>query len=91
MKAAFGLKSGTGPRPEVILRPIPDQPAMYRGEFVAPSAGSYGFWVESDPQTMLDFNVTEPKFEFGETAMNEGLLRDLAATTTNPLEGDVTF
>jgi hypothetical protein len=81
VKAAFGLKSGTGPRPEVILRPIPDQPAMYRGEFVAPSAGSYGFWVESDPQTMLDFNVTEPKFEFGETAMNEPLLKELAATT----------
>ena len=48
---------------------------------VAPGAGAYSFWVESDPATLLDFGVTEPKFEFGETAMNEGLLRELAATT----------
>jgi hypothetical protein len=54
---------------------------MYRGEFIAPSAGAYGFWVEPDPATQLDFNVTEPKFEFGETAMNEGLLRELAGMT----------
>ncbi len=81
VKAGFGLKNGAGPRPEVILRPIPEQPAMYRGEFVAPAAGAYGFWVESDSQTMLDFNVTEPKFEFGETAMNEPLLKELAAST----------
>ena len=81
VKAAFGLKNGTGARPEVVLRSIPEQPAMYRGEFVAPGAGAYSFWVESDPTTLLDFNVTEPKFEFGETAMNEGLLKELAATT----------
>ena len=54
---------------------------MYRGEFIAPVAGAYNFWVESDPQTLLDFNVTEPKFEFGETAMNEPLLKDLASST----------
>jgi hypothetical protein len=81
MKAAFGLKNGTGARPEVVLRSIPEQPAMYRGEFVAPAAGAYSFWVESDPATLLDFSVSEPKFEFGETAMNEGLLKELAGTT----------
>jgi hypothetical protein len=81
VKGFFGLKNGQGSRPEVILRPIPEQPAMYRGEFVAPVAGAYSFWVELDPNTQLDFNVTEPKFEFGETAMNEGLLKDLAAAT----------
>jgi len=81
VKGFFGLKSGSGPRPEVILRPIPEQPAMYRGEFIAPAAGAYNFWVESDPQTLLDFSVTEPRFEFGETAMNESLLKDLASVT----------
>ena len=81
MKAFFGLKNGSGPRPEVILRPVPEQPAMYRGEFIAPVTGAYNFWVESDPQTLLDFNVTEPKFEFGETAMNESLLREMASLT----------
>jgi hypothetical protein len=81
VKAFFGLQNGSGPRPEVTLRPVPEQPAMYRGEFIAPVAGAYGFWVESDPQTVLDFSVTEPKFELGETAMNEPLLKDLAAST----------
>ena len=81
VKGFFALKSGQGPRPEVALRPVPEQPAMYRGEFIAPAAGAYGFSVENDPQTVIDFSVTEPKFEFGETAMNEGLLKELAATT----------
>jgi hypothetical protein len=39
------------------VQPVPEQPAMYRGEFVAPAAGSYTFYVENDPQTQLDFNV----------------------------------
>jgi hypothetical protein len=77
VRAFFGLKNGQGSRPEVTLRPVPEQPAMYRGEFIAPIAGAYSFWVENDPQTVLDFNVTEPRFEFGETAMNEPLLKDL--------------
>ena len=81
VKGSFGLKNGQGPRTEVALRPVPDQPAMYRGEFIATGAGGYGFSVENDPQTVLDFNVTEPRFEFGETAMNEPLLKELAATT----------
>lgn len=81
VKGSFGLKNGQGPRTEVALRPVPDQPAMYRGEFIATGAGGYGFSVENDPQTVLDFNVTEPKFEFGETAMNEALLKELAGTT----------
>jgi hypothetical protein len=36
------------------------------------------FAVKSDPATVLEFNVTEPKFESGETAMNEPLLRQMA-------------
>ncbi|MBN2505599.1 MAG: hypothetical protein JXQ71_02780 [Verrucomicrobia bacterium] len=81
VKGHFGLRNGTGPRPEVILRPVPEQPGLYRGEFIAPAAGTYSFWVDSDTDTFLDFNVSEPKFELGETAMNEPLLRELAATT----------
>jgi hypothetical protein len=81
VKAFFGLKSGEGSRPEVLLRPVSDQSGMYRGEFIAPSAGPYSYWVESDPQTVLDFSVAEPMFEFGETAMNELLLKELATST----------
>jgi hypothetical protein len=81
IKGLFATKNVTGPRGEFTLRPVPEQPAMYRGEFIAPAATLYSISVESDPQTTLEVNVSEPKFEFGETAMNEPLLKDLAAGT----------
>jgi hypothetical protein len=67
--------------PEITLRPLPEQPGLYRAEFVAPAPGNYQFWVEPDANTLLDFNVTEPGFELGETAMNEGLLQEMASRT----------
>ncbi len=81
IKGTFAVKSGQGSRGEVSLRPVPEQPAMYRGEFIAPAAGNYGFSVENDPETVIDFNVAEPKFEFGETAMSEPLLKEIARST----------
>ncbi len=81
VKGIFGLQNGTGVKSEVTLRPIPEQPGLYRAEFVAPSAGAYQFFVERDLNVPLDFNVTEPKFELGETAMNESMLREMAALT----------
>lgn len=79
VKGFYGAKEGSGPKSEVTLRAIPEQAGLYRGEFMAPAAGVYQFTVERDPTVPLDFNVTEPKFEFGETAMNEPLLREMAA------------
>jgi len=81
VKGFYGLKNAQGPHPEVSLRPIPEQPGLYRAEFVAPAPGNYQFWVEQDPDTRLDFNVTEPKFELGETAMNAPLLEEIASAT----------
>ena len=63
---------------EVLLRALPDQPGMYRTEFVAPAAGAYTFKVEGDANTQLTFAVIEPKLEMGETALNEPLMRELA-------------
>jgi hypothetical protein len=80
VKAAYGAR-GESKQTEVILRAAPDHPGLYRGEFIAPLAGQYQFWTEGDREAPLDFTVTEPKFEFGETAMNEGLLRELASAT----------
>ena len=80
VKGVFGLRTG-GKQTEVILRAAPDHPGLYRGEFVAPLPGQYQFFTEQDLNTPLDFTVAEPKFEFGETAMNEPLLRDMAAAT----------
>lgn len=80
VKGVFGLRSG-GRQTEVILRAAPDHAGLYRGEFIAPLPGQYQFFMGQDLSTPLDFTVTEPKFEFGETAMNEAMLRDLATTT----------
>jgi hypothetical protein len=81
VKGHYGLKNGQGQRPDITLRAMPEQPGLFRGEFVAPAPGDYSFWVETDLNTLLDFSVAEPKFELGETAMNESLLRDLATAT----------
>ena len=80
VRGVFGLRTG-GKQTDVVLRAAPDHPGLYRGEFVAPQPGQYQFFVEQDLNTPLDFTVTEPRFELGETAMNEALLRDLAAVT----------
>ena len=69
---------------EVLLRPVPEQRGMYKGEFVAPPAGNYKFYVDkpAEPDVKLDFTVGEPTVEFGDTAMNEQLLKDIAQTTS---------
>jgi hypothetical protein len=75
---AVRVAGAPGPRQDVVMRAVPDQPGMYRADFVALSPGLHQFAVKSDPGTVLEFNVTEPKFESGETAMNEPLLRQMA-------------
>jgi len=65
------------PKQTVPLRALPDQPGMYRGDFVAVTPGSYKFSVEGDQDTVLGFSVTKPRFELGETAMNEPLLKEM--------------
>ncbi|MDB6030006.1 MAG: hypothetical protein JWM16_344 [Verrucomicrobiales bacterium] len=81
VKGLFGLQNGQGAKSEVTLRPIPEQTGLYRAEFIAPSPGAYQFFVERDLNVPLEFNVAEPKFELGETAMNEGLLREMTQLT----------
>jgi len=65
----------------ISLRPAPDQPGIYRGEFVAPPAGNYRFKVDTDPATPLDFTVSEATIELSETALNVALLKDMATAT----------
>lgn len=81
VKALYRLQDGSGPSAEVLLRPVPEQPGLYEGQFVAGQPGPYQFWVESDPGTTLEFSVTDPRFEWGDTALNEPLLRQLASVT----------
>lgn len=71
-----------GAASEVLMRPVQDQPGLYRGEFIAGAPGDYQFSVDLDPTSAVEFSVIEPQFELGDTAMNEGLLRQMAKTTT---------
>lgn len=67
---------------EIILRPLPDQPGMYRGEFNAPEkAAGYKLYVDLDKSTLVDLPVSEPRMEPGENALNAELLESLARTT----------
>lgn len=63
---------------EISLRAVPDQPGNYRAEFVASTAGTVRFSTKRDAATALEFSVTEPRYESGETAMNEATLRAMA-------------
>jgi hypothetical protein len=67
---------------EVTLRPLPDQPGMYRAEFNAPEkAAPYKLFVELDKSTLTDLPVNEPKMEPGENALNKEMLESLAKST----------
>ena len=85
VKAAYVLRNapsgGSPPETEVILHLAPDQPGVYRGEFTAPAPGDYKFFVQHDRDTPLNFSVAEPRYELGETAMNETLLGQMATNS----------
>jgi hypothetical protein len=66
---------------DVSLQATPSRPGYYEGELVVTTPGIYSFSVDSDPKTAVEFKVTEPKFEFGETAMNIKLLQQMAQTS----------
>ena len=76
--AAAGPDVPAGPRQEVTLRAVPEQPGMYRGDFTALAPGVHRFAVKGDDVTFIEFTVAEPAFELGETAMNEALLKQMA-------------
>jgi hypothetical protein len=75
---------------EVTLRAVPEQPGMFRGEFLTSLSGvhtvrmSDSGTANGDPKAdgaaqPLEVVVNEPRFESGETALAEPLLRKLAA------------
>ncbi len=81
VEAVDTVKIGTAAdaaRQELTLRAVPEQPGMYRGDFVALAPGLHSLSVKSDAANPLEFNVNEPRFEIGETAMNEPLLKQMA-------------
>ena len=75
------VQGAFGDKQDVPLRAVPGQPGMFRGDFVAIAPGTYRFSVAGDPQTAIEFGASEPRFELGETAMNEPLLREMATAS----------
>lgn len=69
----------TSPRIGVLMRPLPGQPGMYRGEFTAGAPGIYDVFVEQDEKTRLEIPVMDARLETSQTAMNETLLREMSA------------
>ncbi len=63
------------------MRAVPDQPGVFRGEIVASAPGRYRITLGEEAPASVDFTVDERLVEAGETAMQEPLLRELAALT----------
>ena len=78
IKPADGSTPPASARQSVTLRAVPDQPGMYRGDFTVLAPGVHQFSVKTDPATVFETSATEAQFEFGETAMNEALLKQMA-------------
>jgi uncharacterized membrane protein len=81
VKAHYSEQGSQALPREAMLRPIPGQPGMYRGELVAPSPAVYEFGVDHDRATKLEFAVEDPRQELNETAMNKTLLEQMAAAS----------
>jgi hypothetical protein len=73
---------GRETRQALTLRPVTDQPGMYRSEFLPLVPGIHEVKVSTDSDAMLEIPVSEPRYELGATAMNEPLLRQLAELTS---------
>jgi hypothetical protein len=60
------------------VQATPGKPGFYEGEAVVTTPGIYSFSTQNDPTATLDFRVTQPLFEFGDTALNLPLLQKMA-------------
>lgn len=63
---------------EVPLRPVPDEAGGYRAEFAPSVPGQYRFYTLIDPTAVVEFNVTAPRLEQADAAMNLALLTAMA-------------
>lgn len=76
VEAAVGGKPATGA--EVVLRAVPDQSGVYRGEVVAGVPGRYRLVVGGEAMAAADFTVDDRLIEAGETALQDAALREAA-------------
>lgn len=80
-RSAVGAASVGATVGDFLLRAVPDQPGVFRGELVASAPGRYRVTLGEEAPASVDFTVEERLVESGETAMQESLLRELSALT----------
>ena len=66
---------------EATLLEVPDAPGEYRTEFVAQTPGEYRFSTILDPNAVVKFQVTAPRLEQNQTALDASLLTAMAQTS----------
>lgn len=78
---ARGTNAAAASGTELLLRAVPDQPGVFRGEVVAGTPGRYRLSVGGEAAAAVDFTVEDRWVEAGETALQEVLLKEWAAIT----------
>jgi len=73
--------TNAAPPAELLLRAVPDQPGVFRGEWLAATPGRYRVTVGDEAPAAIDFTVEDRLVEAGETALQESSLRELATAT----------
>ncbi len=63
---------------ELLLRAVPDQPGVFRGELVGGLPGRYRLVVGGEAAAAADFSVEDRWVEVGETALQEATMREWA-------------
>jgi hypothetical protein len=63
---------------DVHLLSSPETPGEYSLEYTPKEVGAYHFSTLIDPKAVLNFEVTSPKIELADTAMNAELLQNMA-------------
>jgi len=76
-----GSGSQSGPQRTVTLRAIPGSPGEYRAEFPAGEPGRYKLGLPDDAGGGIDLTVRGTDREFAQTAMDKGILQEIAAIT----------
>jgi len=71
--------AGPAQKTDMTLRAIPGRPGEYRAETLATEPGRYRFITALDAKSAVQWDVSKLNLEQSETAMNETLLRDMAA------------
>ena len=79
--AKAGQPGGAPQTREIRLQQVADHAGDYQAETVVPSAGEYSYSTTRDPAISVKFLVSEPRVEMADIAMNEKLLRAMAAAS----------